>query len=202
MSASHRIPSRADVTRANLRAAGVRAISERGFHGTTTRDIAAAAGLSTAALYVHYRSKEELLYAISKDGHDEAVAIARAARAASDDPTTQLQAFMRPFAAFHAREHTEAVIITRELPSLSSDHFAEIRALRREIETTMEDILRAGVAQGDFHLGDPHMTMVALLSLGLDIARWYREAGEWTPERIADYYTELALRMVGAPSDP
>jgi hypothetical protein len=58
--------------------------------------------------------------------------------------------------------------------------------------------VEAGVASGAFDVPDPRMTAVALLSLGIDIARWYREEGEWTPEDIADHYVHLALRLVGA----
>lgn len=36
----------------------------KGFHGTTTREIAAEAGVSTGGLYAHYSSKEELFAAI------------------------------------------------------------------------------------------------------------------------------------------
>jgi hypothetical protein len=42
------------------------------------------------------------------------------------------------------------------------------------------------------------MAALALLSLGIDIARWYRDEGTWTPEDIGDNYAELALRIVGA----
>ena len=41
--------------------AAVEAFAELGFHVTTTREIAAKVGLSPAAVYVHCRSKEELL---------------------------------------------------------------------------------------------------------------------------------------------
>ena len=59
---------RADATRARLLDAATAAFAEKGFHGTTTRDIATAAGMSSAALYVHHKSKEELLYLISRTG--------------------------------------------------------------------------------------------------------------------------------------
>ena len=38
----------------------------------------------------------------------------------------------------------------------------------------------------------------AILSLGIDIARWYREDGHWDPDRIADWYADLTLRLVRA----
>ncbi len=49
--------SRADSARVRLREAAIEAFARKGFHGTTTRDISTAAGMSPAALYVHYPSK-------------------------------------------------------------------------------------------------------------------------------------------------
>ncbi|MGW3416419.1 helix-turn-helix domain-containing protein, partial [Streptomyces sp. NPDC000888] len=43
-----------------LLVAAVEAFAERGYHATTTRDIAGRAGMSPAALYIHYKTKEEL----------------------------------------------------------------------------------------------------------------------------------------------
>jgi hypothetical protein len=42
------------------------------------------------------------------------------------------------------------------------------------------------------------MASVALLSLGIDIARWYRDDNLWSPEDIAHRYADMALRIVGA----
>jgi hypothetical protein len=40
------------------------------------------------------------------------------------------------------------------------------------------------------------MATMAILSLCIDIARWYQRDAEWPPERISMFYTDLALRMV------
>lgn len=60
-----------------LLVAAVDAFAERGYHATTTRDIAGRAGMSPAALYIHYKTKEELLHRISRIGHDRALKIMR-----------------------------------------------------------------------------------------------------------------------------
>src|SRR5687768_13424610 len=94
--------TRADRTRARLQAPALSAFAERGFHGTSTRDIAARAGLSPAAVYVHHSSKEELLYVISRAGHEDTLERVRAAAAESDAPPVQLAAVARAFAGHHA----------------------------------------------------------------------------------------------------
>jgi AcrR family transcriptional regulator len=189
---------RAEATRARLLAAAVHAFAVKGFHGTTTRDIAAAAGMSPAALYVHHRSKEELLHLISRDGHQATLALVRTGRASSTDPVEQLRAVVREFAMHHARGHTGARVVNYELAALSPEHHAEIAALRHAIDTEMRDLVRAGVDAGAFDTPDPRLAAAALLSLGIDIARWYREDVAWSPEELGELYADLALRVVGA----
>ncbi|HEV7626828.1 MAG TPA: helix-turn-helix domain-containing protein, partial [Streptomyces sp.] len=62
-----------DVTR-GLLASAVRCFAANGFHATTTRDISAGVGLSPAALYVHFPSKELVLFEIMRIGHERALA--------------------------------------------------------------------------------------------------------------------------------
>jgi AcrR family transcriptional regulator len=78
--------------RSRLVAAAVESFASKGFHGTTTRDIASAAGMSPAALYVHHKSKEDLLYLISRAGHEFTLLLVKDAVAGSDDPVEQLLA--------------------------------------------------------------------------------------------------------------
>jgi AcrR family transcriptional regulator len=184
--------------RARLVAAAVESFAAKGFHGTTTRDIASAAGMSPAALYVHHRSKEDLLHQISRRGHDRTLALVQEAVASSGSPREQLLAVVRAFVVHHAEGHTSARIVNYELAALSPEHLEEITAIRREIEAQMRGVVERGVADGSFHTSDAQMTAAALLSLGIDVARWYRDEGGWSPDQIADHYCELALRIVGA----
>ncbi len=190
--------TRGDATRARLLDAAVNAFAEKGFHGTTTRDIAAGAGVSPAALYVHHRSKEEMLYLISRGGHAETLALVNQAVAHTDGCTDTLRRVVREFAAQHARGHTVARIINYEVAALTPEHMSEIAALRHEIQAVMRRLISHGVETNEFDVMDVDLTAAAILSMGIDLARWYAEGGRWTPEQIGDYYAEFALRMVGA----
>jgi AcrR family transcriptional regulator len=190
--------SRADATRARLLKAAVTAFADKGFHGTTTRDIASAAGMSPAALYVHHKSKEELLYLIAKEGHDAVLTLIREAIGSTDSPVDALRRVIRDFSAHHARGHVGARVVNYELAALAPDHLAEIRGLRHEIEDEIRSLVARGVNAGDFDTVDPRIAAAALLSLGVDLARWYRDGGSWTPEEIGEQYAGMALRIVGA----
>lgn len=183
--------------RTRLGRAAVEAFAARGFHGTTTRDISTAAGMSPAALYVHHRSKEELLFELSRLGHERVLDVIRDAVARSEDPVQQLGDLIEEFVRDHAVAHTGARVINYELAALSEEHLAEILAIRHEFDVVVRDVIDRGVAAGVFATPDARMTALAILSLGIDVARWYRDGGRWTPDEVAAHYRLLALRMVG-----
>jgi AcrR family transcriptional regulator len=190
--------SRVADARTRLARAAVDAFAVKGFHGTTTRDISTAAGMSPAALYVHHRSKEELLYELARLGHERVLEMVRASVARSDDPVEQLGALVEDFVRDHALAHTGARVINYELAALSEEHLAEIVAIRNDIDVVVRGVIDRGVALGAFDTPDAHMTALAVLSLGVDVARWFRDEGRWTPDQVAVHYRVLALRMVGA----
>ncbi|MBU7599818.1 TetR/AcrR family transcriptional regulator [Streptomyces sp. P38-E01] len=179
--------------------AAVEAFAERGFHATTTRDIAGRAGMSPAALYIHYKTKEELLHRISQVGHERSLSLLRDAAAGRGGPSDRLAAAVGAFGRWHAEQHTTARVVQYELSALSPDHYAEIVALRRRTEAVVRDLVEEGVRAGEFEVLDARATALAMLSLCLDVARWYRPGGRRTPEEIGDFYADLALRMVLAP---
>lgn len=181
-----------------LLAAATEAFAERGFHGTTTRDISARAGMSPAAMYAHHRSKEELLYAISLHGHQRVLSAIQEASAQGVTPTERLSRVAYAFGAWHAEGHVRARVVNYELGSLSPEHRAEVTALRRGIDTVFRSIVAAGIAAGEFDAPDASMTAVSLISLGIDISRWYNPQGEWTTDDVAAHYRDTVLRMVGA----
>jgi AcrR family transcriptional regulator len=179
--------------------AAVEAFAEKGFHATTTRDIAARVGLSPAAVYVHFASKEELLYELSLVGHQAALGIVIAAvDAAPSDPAAQLRGLVGDFAAWHARHRRTARVVQYELAALAPEHREVIRGLRRQIQARVRDLLSGGVAAGVFVVPDVAGTALALLSLMVDIARWYDPSGARSPDDVGSLYADLALRMVTA----
>ncbi|CAM3741998.1 MULTISPECIES: TetR/AcrR family transcriptional regulator [Tsukamurella] len=195
-------PSRADATRARLLSAAAEAFAERGFHGTTTRDIAAAAGMSPAAVYVHYKSKEQLLYQLSYHGHQLIIDLIDSVDDRSAAPADRLHAVLYAFASHHAAQHTSARVVNYELEALTEDHRAEVGEQRREITRRLRAIVDAGVQDGSFDTDEPRLATTAVLSSGIDVARWYHDGGDITPEQIGAYYADLALRTVGATRSP
>jgi len=177
--------------------AAVEAFAERGYHATTTRDIAGRAGMSPAALYIHYKTKEELLHRISRIGHEKAVDILRTAARREGTPAERLADAVSSFVRWHAGGRTTARVVQYELDSLGPDARAEILALRRQCDAEVRGIIEDGVSVGDFDVLDVKGTTLAVLSLCIDVARWFNIEGPWTPDEVGALYADLVLRMVG-----
>ncbi|WP_324788805.1 TetR/AcrR family transcriptional regulator [Streptomyces sp. H51] len=178
--------------------AAVEAFAERGYHATTTRDIAGRAGMSPAALYIHYKTKEELLHRISRIGHEKAVEILRTAAQREGAPTERLADAVSSFVRWHAGQRTTARVVQYELDSLGPEARAEILGLRRQADAEVRGIIEEGVATGEFEVLDVHGTTLAVLSLCIDVARWFNVGGPCTPDEVGALYADLVLRMVGA----
>ncbi|MGW7042914.1 TetR/AcrR family transcriptional regulator [Streptomyces avermitilis] len=181
-----------------LLVAAVEAFAERGYHATTTRDIAGRAGMSPAALYIHYKTKEELLHRISRIGHEKALEILRPAVEGEGSAAERLSEAVRSFVRWHAGQHTTARVVQYELEALGPDARAEIVALRRQTDAAVRGIIEDGVAAGDFDVPDVPGTTVAVLSLCIDVARWFNVNGPRTPDEVGALYADLVLRMVRA----
>ncbi|MGC5364972.1 TetR/AcrR family transcriptional regulator [Streptomyces sp. DT24] len=181
-----------------LLVAAVDAFAERGYHATTTRDIAGRAGMSPAALYIHYRTKEELLHRISRIGHDRALLVLETAADGDGTAAERLSAAVRSFVRWHAERHTTARVVQYELDALGEEHRTEIVALRRRSDAVIRRIIGEGVAAGEFDVQDVPGTTLAVLSLCIDVARWFNTRGSRTPDEVGDLYAGLVLRMVGS----
>ncbi|MET8474493.1 TetR/AcrR family transcriptional regulator [Streptomyces sp. NPDC006422] len=181
-----------------LLVAAVEAFAERGYHATTTRDIASRAGMSPAALYIHYKTKEELLLKISRIGHEKALAILRRAVESDGTAAERLTEAVRSFVRWHAGHHMTARVVQYELDSLGEENRPAIVALRRESDASVREIINDGVKAGEFDVPDVPGTTVAVLSLCIDVARWFNAEGKRTPDEVGALYADLVLRMVGA----
>ncbi len=190
--------SAAGATVYRLLDAAAEAFSARGFHGTTTRDIASRAGLSPAGVYVHFSTKEALLFALSKRGHETARDLIGDAARSGSTPSEALLAVLSTFAQWHAEHFRVARIVQYEFPHLTPEHRERVLGLRKEIDQVTRDILTRGVQSGEFTVEDVPDTALTLMSMVVDVCRWYDPEIRRDPSAIGATIGSLGLRMVTA----
>ena len=178
-------------------ARAVALFSTAGFEGTSMRQIASAVGIQPASLYNHYRSKEEILWAIVQRSLDTILTGQERALASEASTVERLRAFVRMHIRFHVEENASARVVNSNLSSLSKRHYALTVKKRAIYEHRFRELLRSGVTEGLFAITNPKITSYAILEMGMGVATWFSDEGELTVDDLLPLYEELALRMAG-----
>lgn len=185
----------------SLLTSAVRCFAASGYQATTTRDIAAVVGLSPAALYVHFASKELVLFEIIRCGHERALAyIQDPVVEEATDAAERLRLIVSRYTAWHARHHVAARVAQYELAALTAEHYSQIMPLRHLTNEVFRDAVTRGVDDGSFTAVDVNRVVRAILSLSIDLIRWYRLNGPDSPEQLGAFYADLALKMLQQPA--
>jgi len=179
--------------------AALRLFAERGFGGTSIRDIAKESGVQSASLYAHYRSKEHVLAELVRIAHQEHYRRMRTALLESDsDPRHQLVALVRAHVGLHADFPLLAVVANAELYELSEELGAPSLTLRRQASELLVEVIRRGTGRGVFAPEHEWLAVAAIGGMGMRVANWYTPDFELRPEEVAEAYARFALRIVNA----
>ncbi len=177
--------------------AAVRLFAARGYAATGIRDVAEDAGLTTAALYHHMGSKQDLLVTIMRDTLHELIASAREAREGAEGPPEELAALARAHIIFNGKHILEGYVSDSEIRSLDATNRGRIVKLRDTYEELWSDVIARGVKSGDFKIDDQHLFRLAVIQMCNGVTFWYSPAGKTPLNTIADEHAEFALGMAG-----
>jgi AcrR family transcriptional regulator len=178
--------------------------SDNGFKAATTRAIGQRAGLSSAGVYVYFQAKTDLLYELCRVGHGSVLdaVLDAVQQAPSDAPLKRIEAYVHAFTLWHAENHVLARVIQYELRALPPAQMRSIAQLRARFEAIMAELLESGREQQALSVPDVMGTTRAILSLGIDLARWYDPPDPEDPNRIADLYAGLVRSMLAPQTSP
>ena len=136
-------------TRRQLLDAARRLFNERGYEAATVREIAAAAGLSTGAVFASFADKADLFGEVILDDCDALAAHLRAADHEEDaTETALLRLFSRAY-AFH-RDHLPLVQAAIGHSWMAEPEAARrVRGAARRVQVLVDEVLRRGVERGE-----------------------------------------------------
>ena len=172
-----------------LLADAARIFAERGFHGTSMRDLSRASGLSLSGMYHYVESKHELLFLIQERCFAEVAEGARQAVARETEPEARLRAFVRHHVGFFTGHMHEMKVLSHEAEELTGTMATAIRRRKREyvafVTRLLEDI--------DVQSVSPQIAAYTLFGMINWIYTWYRPSGAIPPGHLADEIARLFL---------
>ncbi|HEY3471706.1 MAG TPA: TetR/AcrR family transcriptional regulator [Amycolatopsis sp.] len=174
--------------------------ARKGYHATGVAELGAAAGLQRGALYYHIKSKEDLLFDLSKRHVEEALARGREVLAKDLPPAAKLRALAREHLRTIAARCAEVTVVIREMHSLTGIRAKRLKELRDEYENLFAAVLREGAAQGVFASAD-RVVVLGVLGMFNWTHVWLdAERGPLSPDDIADRLTDLIIHGQLAPA--
>jgi AcrR family transcriptional regulator len=182
-------------TRGDVVEAAGRLFAERGYHGTSMRDLGRELGLLGSSLYSHVDSKQDLLVEVVESGAALFRASAdRAIEIGDGDPEETLRALI----AGHVEVVIENLDIARtflnEARMLDTAHRRRVLAARDAYEADFRAVISKGVDQGLFAPDlDVKASAIFLLSILNAIERWFRVDGELDREQLVAELSDFAL---------
>lgn len=177
---------------------------EHGYHGTSIRQLAAAAGLSVPGLYHHHASKQALLVSICEAAMADLWERSLSALAqAGDDVVRRLDLLTECLVLFHAYRPELAFIAANEIRSLQAEAREAHIAARDRQQRLLDDIVVAGTEQGVFSTPFPREASRAVVTMCTGVSQWYRPDGDLSPTDLASQYVVMTRMTVGVPmGDP
>ncbi|MCD0486000.1 TetR/AcrR family transcriptional regulator [Streptacidiphilus sp. ASG 303] len=186
-------------TRGRILEAALSLFAECGFAGGSIRQIAAVVGINSATLYAHYPSKEHVLAALVRIGHEEThTRLADALATSPGGAPQRLAALVRAHVLVHTDHPLLAVVTNDELHALSPGLAAPALELRDACRRMLLDVLERGAREGAFSVPDPVLAATAIGAMGLRVAYWFGPDQPYTREQVADAFADFALRVAGA----
>lgn len=179
-----------------LRAAAA-CFNQKGFSGTSLKDVSRHLGLTDAALYYYVRNKEQLVYQC----YLRAAELGREAmdRGIAEGGNGLEQAFL------YIRYHVEIMVgdkgpvaIMSEIPSLKSSHRNEILEVSRRHSAGFESILRRGITDGSIVPCDVRMTGNAIMGSINWIPKWFHGKSSMAKE-ICEEFPAILTRGLANP---
>jgi AcrR family transcriptional regulator len=170
---------------------------ERGFGGTTVREIGERAGVGQSSLYHHAHSKGQLLAELHATHVQSMIGLLEEVVKSQEAPTVQLRGVVTGILAM---VHTHRAVVTvylRESYALSDEARKEVGLERKKVDSIVDLILKRGLKSGEFRPDlDVHLTRLAILGMCNWAYQWYQPKGPQTIDEIGEYFADLVEAAV------
>jgi AcrR family transcriptional regulator len=181
-------------SRADVVAAAGRLFAERGYQGTSMRDLGRELGLLGSSLYAHVDSKQDLLVEVVEEGARLFQESAQAALAEDGTASDRLRSLIAGHVGVMLDNPDVVRTFLNEARMLDEEHRSRVIAARDGYEKAFREAIGEGMAGGEFRKDvDPKITPILILSMLNAIERWYRPSGPLDRQSLVDAVVSMTL---------
>lgn len=149
-----------EIRRRQMIQGAVKLFKEKGFHRTTTREIAKEAGFSIGTLYEYIRAKEDILFLVCDGIYDE-VQNRLSTLAMEKGTIAELILAIEAYYQLVDRMTDEFVVMYQESKSLQKDALQYVLKKELEMVAIFESILSGCVRSGELRITEEEVSITA-----------------------------------------
>jgi len=188
---SNKLPSQ----RERILTIAARLFAEKGYHAVSMRDLCDEAGLGRGAIYYHIKSKEDLLYDISRNYMQELIDEGLLILDQYSSPVQRVEHLGHSLIKKISERQTQLTVCFREVRSLTEHRLTEVMGLHKKYEEIWGHTLREGAKNGIFCAYNS-ILLKSILGMYFYSYVWIKPKGRLTAESIANHFNEAALRIL------
>lgn len=170
----------------------------KGVSGTSVRDVAAAAGVTTGSLYHHFRSKAEIVDTVASSGIDSVHHLREYYKTLSGINLTEALRRCVIYWMLRADERRNYIMFyLRDWRWIPPARASELTESARQFLAFFEHLIDEGVRSGEFRTGNARLVAFNIWALGQEWAMrgWFlRET--FTPAQFAEQQAEAVLTLI------
>jgi AcrR family transcriptional regulator len=177
--------------------ASAKLFREKGYDGTSVRDIAAATGMQSGSWVYHFRTKQDILAAVMEEGLSRAFARIEAIAAQDLVPREKFRALVRTHLENLLGPGQDFIpVLLYDWRSLEASQRRRVIAPQKRYEQAWADVINELQASGDWALPTRADRLLMFGALNW-IAHWYRSRGELSLDQLTDECVRFFLRTPG-----
>lgn len=169
----------------------------QGYADTSVQDVADAVGILKGSLYYYIDSKEDLLFQVLVEVHEDAQGIIDEVGALDAPPLERLYQYVRRHIEYNTHNLSKIAVYYHDFGLLSAERRKEIVKQRAMYEDFVVGLIVEAQERGDVDdTLDARLVANAVFGTMNWIYTWYRPAGPAGPEYLGQLYAELVVNGI------
>jgi AcrR family transcriptional regulator len=173
--------------------------NQKGFSGSSLRDVADRLNITDAALYYYVKNKEELVFLCYQRALDLGERAMRRASSEGSSGLGKLQLYIRyQMEAMCGADGPVAIL--SEIPSLNAAHRAHILERTRADSKTVAAFIQSGIHDGSIRPCNPVIACSAIFGALNWVPKWYKFDGRHDVAESAETFVGVLTQGIAAVS--
>jgi AcrR family transcriptional regulator len=175
--------------------AATKVFYEQGYAAASVQDVADELGILKGSLYHYIDTKEDLLFRLFEDVHNDVEGILAEVREnGGPEPLERLKLYIRRQVEYNLTHLERVTIYYHDMEMLSAKRLAHVVRRRRVHTTFVTDLVKELQRDGRADTSrDPRVLANCIFSMVIWTYRWYRPGGRLSRTKIAGQIADYAV---------